>query len=153
MSKKIIVDIISAICIFLFVYAAISKLLDIQNFQIQIGQSPILTTYAKPLTWAIPGIEFLIAALLVIPRTRLAGLYSFFGLMIMFTTYIILASRFSDYVPCSCGGVIQGLNWTEHLIFNIVFLVLGVTAILLYSGHEHQTTSRYRRDAYHVPNT
>lgn len=151
MSKKIIVDIVSSICILLFVYAAASKLLDMQSFRIQMGQSPILTTYAKPLVWVIPGIEFVVAALLVIPRTRLTGLYSFFGMMIIFTTYIVLASRFSDYVPCSCGGVIQGLNWTEHLIFNIVFIILGVTGILLYSGDKHQTT-RNRREVYRAPN-
>lgn len=72
-------------------------------------------------------------SLLIIPeRTRLIGLYGAFGMMVMFTTYIVLASRFSDYVPCSCGGVIENLTWTEHLVFNTVFVLLGMAGILLY---------------------
>lgn len=150
MNRKIIVDIVSCLFIFLFVYAAVSKLLDIEKFRIQMGQSPILTAYANPLAWAIPVIEILISLLLITVRTRLAGLYASFGLMIMFTTYIILASRFSDYVPCSCGGVIENLNWSEHVMLNTIFIILGVTAILLDSEKEGIEILPYGRDVHSI---
>lgn len=134
MPRKITVDIVVFLYILLLVYAALTKLLDYQKFVIQLGQSPLLTRHAILLAWAVPFIELGISALLIIPRTRLSGLYAAFSLMVMFTTYIILASRFSDYVPCSCGGVLEDMTWTQHLIFNGVFILLGLAAILLYPG-------------------
>jgi uncharacterized membrane protein YphA (DoxX/SURF4 family) len=134
MPRKIAVDIVVSLYILLLVYAALTKLLDYQKFVIQLGQSPILTRHAILLAWAVPFIELAISALLILPRTRLSGLYVAFSLMVMFTTYIILASRFSDYVPCSCGGVLEDMTWTQHLIFNGVFILLGLAAILLYPG-------------------
>src|SRR5690606_2290962 len=138
MPNKIVVDIVVFLYILLLVYAALTKLLDYQKFVVQLGQSPILTRYATLLAWSVPLIELGISALLIIPRTRLSGLYAALSLMVMFTTYIILASRFSDYVPCSCGGVIQNLSWTQHLIFNLVFVLLGITAILMYSKEQKE---------------
>lgn len=134
MTRKIAVDTVVFLYILLLVYAALTKLLDYQKFVIQLGQSPILTRHAILLAWAVPFIELGISALLIIPRTRLSGLYAAFSLMVMFTTYIILASRFSDYVPCSCGGVLEDMTWTQHLIFNGVFILLGLASILLYPG-------------------
>lgn len=139
MTRKIVVDSVVFLCILLFVYAALTKLLDYQKFAIQLGQSPMLTDFARFLAWSVPGVELLISLLLIFRATRLVGFYAALSLMTMFTSYIVLASRFSDYVPCSCGGIIQNMSWTQHLIFNLVFLSLIVIAILLYT-----TTSNYK---------
>jgi hypothetical protein len=37
-------------CIILFTYAAISKLIDFENFQTQLGQSPLLSAYAASIS-------------------------------------------------------------------------------------------------------
>lgn len=49
----------------------------------------------------------------------------------MFTAYIVIILHFSYFVPCSCGGILEKLGWTEHLIFNVVFVLLAIVAILL----------------------
>ena len=131
MSRETLIEIIVALFILLFVYAALNKLLDYQKFTIQIGQSPMLTSFAGFLAWSVPSLELLISIFLMIPRTKVIALYAAFSLMTMFTTYIVLASQFSDYVPCSCGGIIQNLSWTEHLAFNMIFVALGLLAISL----------------------
>src|SRR5690606_1463769 len=133
MPRKIAVDIVVFLYVLLLVYAALTKLMDYQKFVVQLGQSPILTQYANLIAVAVPLLELVVSLLLIIPRTRQAGLYAGFCLMVMFTTYIVLASRFSDYVPCSCGGVLEGMTWTQHLIFNVVFVLLGLAAIMLHS--------------------
>ena len=131
--KKIALEIICFLFIFLFTYAAITKLIDYQKFTAQIGQSPLLTDFAGVLAWAVPGVELLIVGMLAITRLRLAGLYTAFGLMVMFTAYIIAILQFGDSIPCSCGGVLEAMGWTEHLIFNIGFVLLGVAGIALHS--------------------
>ncbi len=117
--------------VILFIYAAISKLLDFETFTVQLSQSPLLSAYAGIIAWLIPGIEIVIALLLVVPKFRVLALYAAFTLMVMFTIYIYIILNFSDFIPCSCGGVLEKLGWTEHLIFNIVFIVLAAVAILL----------------------
>lgn len=132
MKRKIILEVICSLFVFLLVYAAVTKLLDHDKFVIQVGQSPMLTRYAVFLAWAVPLLELVISAMLIVPGTRLVGLYASFSLLVMFTTYIVLASRFSEYVPCSCGGVLEGMTWTQHMIFNAAFVAMGFVGILLY---------------------
>jgi uncharacterized membrane protein YphA (DoxX/SURF4 family) len=131
MKKQIAIEIIVFLFVVLFLYAAGSKLVEYQKFIGQIGKSPLLTKYAGTLAWMVPTVEIIIAIMLIIPKIRLAGLYAAFGLMVMFTFYIIAILSFSKELPCSCGGVLSLLGWKEHLIFNIGFVLLGLTGIVL----------------------
>lgn len=133
MKKAVIIEIIAFVFIVLFVYAAGNKLVDIQKFRVQIGQSPLLTEIAPFISWFIPGAEILIAIMLAVVRFRLMGLYASFTLMVIFTAYIIIILNFSKHIPCSCGGVLEKLGWAEHLIFNIAFVILGLAGIILES--------------------
>jgi Methylamine utilisation protein MauE len=137
MKKSLVVDLISCLLIMLFVYAAISKLNEFQKFQAELGQSPILTAFAKYLVWIVPTIEIIIALMLSINRFRLYGLYASFSMMVMFTTYIIEILNFSFFVPCSCGGILQRMTWKTHLIFNIAFTILALIGIIL-DQRQHQ---------------
>ncbi len=129
--NRILVKTIGVLFIVLFVYAATSKLLDYETFTVQLAQSPLLSAYAGMIAWFVPSIEIAIALLLTIPRFRILALYAAFTLMVMFTAYIYIILNFSDFIPCSCGGVLEKLSWTQHLIFNIVFVFLAVGAIFL----------------------
>lgn len=117
--------------VLLFVYTAINKLLDIEDFSVQLAQSPLLSAYAGLIAPAVISAELLIVLLLSFKTTRLTGLYASFFLMVAFTVYIYLILNYSDFVPCSCGGIIEKLGWSEHLVFNIVFALLVLFAILL----------------------
>jgi hypothetical protein len=127
--KKYIPEIISWLFIVLFVYAAASKILDYSNFKAQLGRSPLLARFWNWI-WVVPALEILIALLLPITKTRLLGLYASFSLMTMFTAYIIAILQFSEFIPCSCGGVLQKMGWTQHLWFNIVFILLALAGII-----------------------
>lgn len=132
-SKSIVQKIplvVSYLFILLFVYATVSKLLDFENFQVQLGQSPLLSAFAGWVSWGVLLIELFTAGLLVFEKTRRIGLYMAFALMTMFTTYIVIILNFSSYVPCSCGGVLEKMGWTEHLVFNIAFILIALLAIL-----------------------
>lgn len=140
--KSIILEIVCLLYTLLFVYAAVSKVLDFENFQAQLGQSPLLSPFAHLVSYAVIFIELIIAVLLSIPRIRCFALWGAATLMSMFTTYIVIILHFSSFVPCSCGGILEKLGWTEHLIFNIVFLFLAITAILLLQGMNNRILIR-----------
>jgi len=130
--RDLITDTISCLFILLFIYAAISKLLAGNTFKEQVGQSPLLTSYSSIIVILIPFIEIFLSILLIKTKTRLAALYGSFGLMVLFTLYIIAITKLSDYIPCSCGGILESMNWNQHLVFNCIFVVLAIIAILLY---------------------
>lgn len=132
-NKHTSIEVICFLLILLFMYAAVSKVIDYEKFRVQLGQSPLLTGYAQWVAIGVPVVEIAISILLAIPKYRLLGLYAAFDLMVMFTTYIITVTRFSDYIPCSCGGVLQHMSWNQHLIFNLVFVVLSGVGISLQS--------------------
>lgn len=122
---------VSLLFILLFVYAAVTKLMDFQTFKSQLGQSPLLAAFATMVPWGIIIIEILVALLLSFKKTRLLGLYVAFFLMALFTAYIVIILNFTPFVPCSCGGVLEALGWTEHLVFNCVFIAFALLAIAL----------------------
>jgi hypothetical protein len=130
MKKTILVEIISALLILLFMYAAVSKLLDYETFKLQLSKSPFITQFAGVTAWALPVGEIMVALALIFKPTRLLGLYASLFLMTMFTAYIWAMLHYSYYIPCSCGGVLSKMSWGEHLWFNVGFVVLSIGGIL-----------------------
>lgn len=129
--RNIFIEVISFLYVLLFVYAAISKLLDFENFQVQLGQSPLLSAFAGLIAWIVPLMELLIALLIILKKWRLVGLFAAFSLMVMFTAYIYIILNYSSFVPCSCGGILEKMGWQEHFIFNCVFIMLAAAGILI----------------------
>jgi uncharacterized membrane protein YphA (DoxX/SURF4 family) len=128
---NIIAETVSILYICLFVYAAVSKLLDYENFQVQLGQSPLLSAFAGWLSWLVPVIELAIAMLLVFRCTRTFAQFCGYTLMVMFTAYIYIMLNYSSYTPCSCGGVLEKMSWETHLLFNFGFMIIGAAAIII----------------------
>lgn len=116
--------------IILFVYAAVSKLTDFENFQVQVAQSPLLSAFATFIAYATVIGELIIAILLCIKKTQRLGLYLFLGMMTAFTVYIYLILNYSPFVPCSCGGILEKMGWTEHLWFNTITSIVAAVLIL-----------------------
>jgi uncharacterized membrane protein YphA (DoxX/SURF4 family) len=137
-TKGIIVDVIAGLFVLLFLYTASSKLLDYQNTELGMSKSPIITDFAPILVWLVPAIEIVISILLLIPKTTLTGLYASFMLMVIFTAYIFFILNYSSFIPCSCGGIIAALSWSQHLIVNIVFIIMALIGVTFKAKHEHQ---------------
>jgi uncharacterized membrane protein YphA (DoxX/SURF4 family) len=142
--KYIFVEVVCFLYVLLFIYAGTSKLLDFENFRVQLGQSPLLSAFAEWISIVVPVIEFLICILILIPKLRLIGLFAAYGLMAMFTIYIFIILHYTSFVPCSCGGVLEKLSWNQHLIFNIFFVVLAVLAILFHFSNNRFAGSKLR---------
>jgi len=138
MKKTIFLDIICLLFAVLFVYAAVSKFMAIDEFKAQISKSPLITHHEWWISWLIPLIEVVISALLFVPRTQLVALYAAFTLMFIFTIYIGFMLAFTPNLPCSCGGILSRMGWTEHLFFNIGFTLLAVAGVILHDRQKEQ---------------
>ncbi|MES1218633.1 MAG: MauE/DoxX family redox-associated membrane protein, partial [Bacteroidota bacterium] len=111
--------------------AAFSKLADATIFYQQLRQYPLISPFSDTIAWLIPSIELLIIALLLFPTTRRIGLYSSFSILLIFTIYLITMVSFFKDLPCSCGGVISKLTWGQHILFNLGFIALSLSGIVL----------------------
>ena len=128
----LLADIMSALFIILFVYAAISKFTDFQKFEVELGKSPVLSPFSKVLVWLVPIIEIGISLILALKQFQLIGFYLAFSMMVLFSAYIVTILNFSEYIPCSCGGILENMSWKQHMVFNCFFVLLGVIAVLIY---------------------
>ena len=125
-------DIVCSIVMLLFLYTSISKLLDQQLFKNVLLASPLLRPVAGLIANVLPLLEIAVAILLFIPSTRVTGLYASALLISIFTIYLGYMLIFIPALPCSCGGVLRYLNWQQHIIFNLFFILLSITGIYLY---------------------
>ena len=144
MKKNTIVELISALLLVLFLYTALSKLLDFDKFKYQISQSPFITNISWLVIWSIPLAEIIISISLIFKRTRLAGLYLSFFLLLLFTGYIFIMLRYSSYLPCSCGGVLSIMSWKQHFIFNLAFTGLSLAGIIVQNATTKKVISKMR---------
>ena len=133
---KHVPGLIAPICyfllIFLWVYAAISKLADYEHSRVEMLNQALPHQLELLLVWAVPLTELVAAALLLFSKTRIKGIILSLFLLITFTVYIALVKL--DYfglVPCSCGGIISQLSWGGHFVFNMVFILIAGTVLLL----------------------
>lgn len=132
MKRSTSIAIISAVLLLLYLYAALSKLVDHERFQQALQMSPLFEKRSEFVAWALPVSEIIVALLLFIPRWRLKGLYASFILLAVFTFYLVYVVSFASHLPCTCGGIIQKLSWAQHIFFNIFFMILSLIAICLY---------------------
>ena len=124
------------ICYFLFtsmfIYAAVSKLMNYRIFIIQMDRQPFPDRYTPLLVWGVLISEILAAVMMMTLALRRIGLFFATAIMICFTAYIILVKlNYYGVIPCSCGGVIASFTWTQHLIFNLFFVAIGIVGIYL----------------------
>lgn len=131
LTEQFLIELTASLFILLFLYTGLSKLKEHEEFQIVLSKSPLLATSAIALSWLLPIIEIITSALLFFPRTRKYGLAASMLLMALFTLYISYMLLFAPSLPCSCGGVLKQMNWSQHLVFNIFFLLLCILAYWL----------------------
>lgn len=135
--KAVWVEICCFLLVVLFLYASISKLVDLQKFTDQMHNQPFPLWFSSQLVWFVPGVEIVVSLFIISPllgdgKVRTVGLYGSLVLMALFGLYTALVLlRVFGRVPCSCGGVIEGLNWWQHLVFNLFFVFVSWAALRL----------------------
>ena len=124
--------VISLVFVVLFTYTAVSKLMEFKIYEGRMLNQPMPMLINSILVWAIPIAELLVTFLLLFSRTMKKGLYGSLFLMVLFTGYTGLMNfGFFEKVPCSCGGIIESLSWSQHFYVNTGFLLLSVAGIFL----------------------
>jgi uncharacterized membrane protein YphA (DoxX/SURF4 family) len=131
LTKERLVIVIRWICMALFIYTAYAKITDHDRFLTGLARVHLISSIAVFISFAVPVVEIITALLLLIPKTAKIGLYCFATVMTGFTIYIISAMVWEKKLPCHCGGAIEKLSWSQHIWFNLAFILLVIFALRL----------------------
>lgn len=122
---------ISLACLFLFALSAYEKFTDLERFTASLAKVKWIGAYAAMVAIAVPSLELLISLLLIIPATQHLGLWTFATLMGVFTLYIASMLLWAEKLPCHCNLILTSLNFGQHLVFNLGFILLALWGIYL----------------------
>ena len=118
------------ILILVWSYTGIEKILDFDQSRNAMLNQPMPNWLEEYLAFLIPGIELLIALLLLFSVTRWWGYLSSILLLTVFITYVglIWVGAFPR-VPCNCAGIIESLGWAEHFVLNLGLIGVAVWGV------------------------
>ncbi|MBB5637843.1 general stress protein CsbA [Pedobacter cryoconitis] len=124
--------IITGLLILLWAYASFSKIFDMHKFQHALMTQVFPRWVGKILTYVLPLTEIALIVLLLIPQTRLTGMYSSLFLMGVFTLYVGGAVfQIYERYPCACGGLFARMGWYKHFKVNIILTLIALAGVIL----------------------
>ncbi|SEN71734.1 hypothetical protein SAMN05216436_12081 [bacterium A37T11] len=120
-------------------FAALSKLTDIGRTRIEMDKQVFSKDIGAWVFWIVPCVELIVALLLAMPRRRRLGLQASLALMSLFSGYFasVLTGVFG-FVPCFTVGIFTGWGHGQHLLFNMIFVALATTALVLTHKNRQQ---------------
>lgn len=132
MGLLILSYIITGFFIMLWAYASFPKFGNMRYFKEVLQSQAIPRWIVSPLTWLLPLTEIAVIVLLLLPETRLIGMYFSLILMIVFTIYVggIIYQVYDKY-PCPCGGLFSRLGWKKHFKVNIMITLIALIGVVL----------------------
>lgn len=126
--------IITVFLVALWAYASLSKILNLAEFKQAMALQVFPDWFGKMLIILVPLAELILIGLLLVPASRLLGMYGSFFMMSAFTMYIAGALlHLYERTPCACGGLFARLGWRAHLRLNIVLTLISLAGIMLLS--------------------
>ena len=130
MKKKTVSDLISALFVLIFFYSALNKLADLSGFRNELSTAPLLQKATGILTWGIPILELGITALILWPRTRIAGFYAVLGASIPFAIY--LGYLILERLPYQAWIGSQQLTKVQSLMAIILLSGIALLGLRIY---------------------
>lgn len=122
----------SSVLILVFGYTGLEKFLRFDQSRKAFLNQPMPNWLEEYLAFLIPGVELLLALLLLFSVTRWWGYLGSVLLLTVFITYVglIWVGAFPR-VPCNCAGILESLGWAEHFFLNLICIGIGVWGLRL----------------------
>ncbi|AJH14809.1 hypothetical protein MPR_1629 [Myroides profundi] len=115
--------------------SVIEKITNYNSFILSIENTQLFFSwFIIPLSYFVIGIEIITVIALVLKEK--IGFLCLFLIFLCFSIYIIILSYFNKYTSCGCGGFLNYLGYTKHLVFNISICILSLLVYLKLSTNE-----------------
>ena len=132
-TRNYIIKILQVILGIIFLYAGLKKVWEGDLFYHTLLSTPYSESqvFAEWGSIGFPVVEILTGVFLLLFPRRLIGVLISFGLMLLYTAYLVILLFFGDGIPCTCRTVLPFLGWYGHLYFTLSCLVLTLLLLLL----------------------
>jgi hypothetical protein len=129
---KLLKTLSNFIFILLWTYTGLDKLVRFEESRKAFHNQTFPPELAEALSYLVPGVELLLASLLLFSVTRWWGYLGSVLLLTVFTTYVglIWVGAFPR-VPCNCAGILESLGWAEHFWMNLGLIGVALVGIWL----------------------
>lgn len=128
---KTLQNFLTLLLILLFTYGAVTKILDLDNFQMQLQDSFGLHNFGKVAAVAVITACILAVALLSYSATLLFGLGLVFALATLFSLEISWILLSGESLPCTCIGWWDHISWNGNLAVNIGIMMTAAVAMMM----------------------
>lgn len=123
---------ITGLLAILWAYTFFTKLINGHRFKLALKTQVFPPWFGKILFYLLPIAEIGLVVLLLIPSTRLLGMYCSLFLLILFTLYVGGAVfQVYDRYPCACGGLFSHMGWYKHFKVNIMLTLVALVGVIL----------------------
>ena len=114
-----------------FIYAGFYKLTDVKTFSSQLQESPLIPNNVTFfLSYAIPLFHIIIGVLLLFLKSSFTILWTSLSLLMLYTIYLLALYNLYSPPPCSCGGILNNIEYEGQITFNIGCLIINFIAII-----------------------
>lgn len=121
-------------------YTGFEKFIRFEQTQKAFLNQPLPNWLEAYLAYLIPGLELLIALLLLFSSTRWWGYLGSILILTVFITYVgMIWVGVFPRVPCNCAGIIESLGWAEHFLLNLLLIGLAILGLWMEKG-KYKTT-------------
>ncbi|SDD44766.1 hypothetical protein SAMN04488104_103035 [Algoriphagus faecimaris] len=119
--------IVRSILVIVWAFPGFEKIIRFESSRKAFHNQTFPGELAEVLAYMVPGVELLIALLLLFSATRWWGYLGSLLVLTVFITYVglIWVGAFPR-VPCNCAGIIESLGWAEHFFLNLGLIGLAV---------------------------
>ena len=117
--------------VFFLCYTASNKLIKIQSFRTNLIKKTLFTPDLADV-FSICVIAFEVILILVLLFYKKNGLLLSCLTFLVFTLYISVLNFKGLYEVCGCGGVLNGLPYSYHLLINIALIVGSAFSFLTF---------------------
>lgn len=134
--KKLELEYIVHLFAFLFLYAGLRKLVDLEMFVREVWGFAIYGSKAmiRAEFILLSCAELVVASMLFFSRTRTAGIIASFVLIVTINICFFILQQFAKVIPPYYGGIFPYVNFLTNFILNIVFLFISLRGVLLLSS-------------------
>lgn len=107
--------------IILLSYTAFEKIINYAEFLTNLSNANLFNhRVIKPIGFTVILLE-IITTIFLIFKERI-GIYLMFFFFLFSTAYIFILQTEGNYIRCGCGGILNTLNYPEHMAINIAII-------------------------------
>ncbi len=129
--QELVFQILTFALLCLWIYVGSKKVFDYAEFRASMIKQPFEYQYGIMLSYILPAVELATGILFVFEGTKRFGFWLTLLLMLVFSSYVILALRDTwGSIPCDC--ILEfPISWKAHLWVNGLIKIACIAGLLI----------------------